>query len=54
MIDKTETFEGTWPFRAQFSNASGFKHHFVDVGHLDGEVLLCLTANSLGAMFIEK
>ena len=42
LIDKNETFKGTWPFPAQFSNASGFEHHFVDVGHLDGEFLLCL------------
>ena len=42
MIDKNETFKGTWPFLAQFSNASGFKQHFIDVGQSNGEVLLCL------------
>ena len=42
MIDKNETFKGTWPFPAKFSNASGFKQHFIDVGQSNGEVLLCL------------
>lgn len=27
-----ETFDGTWPFRARYSDAPGFRMHFVDEG----------------------
>ncbi|MEM7019575.1 MAG: alpha/beta fold hydrolase, partial [Pseudomonadota bacterium] len=42
MIDANETFNGSWPFAAQFSHASGFKQHYVDEGPRDGEVIICL------------
>ena len=41
VINKNEAFKVTWPFTAQFSYASGFKQHFVDVGLSDGEFRLC-------------
>ena len=42
MINQDETFNGTWPYEARFSTASGFKQHYVDEGVPDGEVVLCL------------
>jgi len=42
MIDASETFDGTWPFAPRFSEASGFKQHYVDEGSQDAEVVLCL------------
>ena len=30
MIEADETFNGTWPFKPQFTNAAGFKQHYVD------------------------
>ena len=42
MIDKDETFNGSWPFKANFSTVSDFKQHYVDEGPVDGAVLICL------------
>ena len=42
MIDASETFDGTWPFKARYSVASGFMQHYVDEGPANGEVVLCL------------
>lgn len=42
MIPANETFDGTWPYAPHFSNASGFRQHYVDEGPRDGEVILCL------------
>jgi len=42
MIEPNESFDGTWPFKARFTNASGFKQHFVDEGPREGEIVLCL------------
>ncbi len=35
-----ETFNGTWPFTARYTDAPGFRMHYVDEG--DGEVILAL------------
>jgi cis-3-alkyl-4-acyloxetan-2-one decarboxylase len=40
MIPANETFNGTFPFRARFSTAPGFRMHYVDEGA--GEPLVCL------------
>jgi haloalkane dehalogenase len=40
VIDPAETFDGTWPFTPRFSEAPGFRMHYVDEG--GGEPLLCL------------
>jgi haloalkane dehalogenase len=32
MIAADETFEGTWPFAPHFSEAAGFRQHYVDEG----------------------
>lgn len=40
-IDPNETFDGTWPFRARYSDASGFPMHFVEEG-TGSETLLLL------------
>jgi haloalkane dehalogenase len=42
VIPADETFDGTWPFKPHFSNAAGFKQHYVDEGPRDGEVIICL------------
>lgn len=42
MIDAAETFDGTWPFAPHFSEASGFRQHYVDEGPRDGQVIVCL------------
>lgn len=38
MINANETFNGTWPFKANFSEAAGFKMHYIDEGK--GEPIL--------------
>ncbi len=40
MIPANETFGGTFPFKPNFSEAAGFKMHYVDEG--EGDVILCL------------
>ena len=40
MIKTEETFAGTFPFKANYSEAPGFKMHYVDEGK--GEIVLCL------------
>ncbi len=42
MIDKNETFNGTWPFEAKFSTSAGFRQHYIDEGNQSNEVLICL------------
>ena len=42
MIDENETFNGTWPYKANFTSVAGFKQHYVDEGVPNGEVLICL------------
>lgn len=40
MIPAQETFNGTFPFKANFFEGRGFKMHYVDEG--EGEIILCL------------
>ena len=40
MIPAEETFDGTWPFRPRFTDAPGFRMHYVDEGA--GEPIVCL------------
>jgi cis-3-alkyl-4-acyloxetan-2-one decarboxylase len=40
MIPAAETFDGTFPFAPHFSDAPGFRMHYVDEG--DGEPIVCL------------
>ncbi|KAG9591459.1 hypothetical protein KCV01_g11474, partial [Aureobasidium melanogenum] len=42
MISADAHFAGTFPFAPHFSDASGFRMHYVDEGPHDGEVVLCL------------
>lgn len=42
MIEAEAAFSGTFPFAPHFSNAPGFRMHYVDEGPRDGEVVLCL------------
>lgn len=39
-IPDGETFDGTWPFKANYSEAPGFRMHYIDEGK--GEVILAL------------
>lgn len=42
MIPSDATFAGTFPFAPHFTDAPGFRMHYVDEGPRDGEVVLCL------------
>lgn len=42
MIRSDETFNGTFPYPAKFSDAAGFQMHYIDEGPRDGRVVLCL------------
>ncbi|RJO73779.1 alpha/beta fold hydrolase [Nocardia panacis] len=42
MIQDSETFAGTFPFPPHFTDAPGFRMHYVDEGPAGGEVVLCL------------
>ena len=43
MIDADETFDGTWPYAANFFDGNGFRQHYIDEGvHDTGETFLCL------------
>ena len=42
MINPEETFDGSFPFAPHFTEAPGFRMHYVDEGPRDGEVVLCL------------
>lgn len=42
MTLENDTFDGTFPFTPRFSNAAGFRMHYVDEGPDAGEVILCL------------
>ncbi|WP_448044292.1 alpha/beta fold hydrolase [Bradyrhizobium liaoningense] len=42
MIRTEESFSGSFPFAAHFTDAPGFRMHFVDEGPREGEVVLCL------------
>lgn len=42
MLRSNETFNDTFPYTPQFTDAPGFRMHFVDEGPRDGQVLLCL------------
>ena len=42
MIDKNETFNGTWPFTPNFFSGNGFNQHYVDEGPKDNETLVFL------------
>lgn len=42
MIQPDDTFDGTFPFRPHFTDAPGFRMHYVDEGPRDGEIILCL------------
>jgi pimeloyl-ACP methyl ester carboxylesterase len=42
MIRSDASFDGTFPFMPRFTQAAGFRMHYVDEGPRDGEVVLCL------------
>ncbi|MGU7842432.1 alpha/beta fold hydrolase [Burkholderia sp. AW33-5] len=42
MNQSNDTFDGTFPFTPRFSDAAGFRLHYVDEGPANGQVVLCL------------
>ncbi len=43
MIEESETFGGSWSYKAQYFSGNGFRHHFVDEGNSDpGETFVLL------------
>lgn len=42
MNQSSDTFDGTFPYAPRFTEAPGFRMHYVDEGPTDGQVVLCL------------
>lgn len=42
MIDASETFNGSWPFKPNFYKGNGFLQHFVDEGPKDADPIIML------------
>ncbi|WP_082871826.1 alpha/beta fold hydrolase [Nocardia terpenica] len=42
MIASDVTFDGTWPFPALYTEAAGFRQHYIDVGPRGGEPIVLL------------
>lgn len=42
MLHASDTLDGTFPYAPQFTEAPGFRMHYVDEGPRDGQVILCL------------
>ncbi|MEM7466038.1 MAG: alpha/beta fold hydrolase [Pseudomonadota bacterium] len=52
MIDANETFNGTWPFKPNFTDAPGFRMHYVDEGR--GEPILCIHGEPMWGYLYRK
>jgi len=46
MINEFETFQDTWPYKANFFYGDGFKHHYVDEGDNKEKIIVCLPRQS--------
>ena len=46
-----ETFDGTWPFKAHYTNAPGFKMHYIDEGEGSDTLLLLHGEPTWGYLF---
>ena len=42
MIEASETFEGTWPFKPKFFNGNGFLQHYIDEGPRGSKPIIML------------
>jgi cis-3-alkyl-4-acyloxetan-2-one decarboxylase len=42
MIPADETFDDTYPYTPRFTDAAGFRMHYVDEGPQDGQIILCV------------
>ncbi|WP_158895969.1 alpha/beta fold hydrolase [Amycolatopsis anabasis] len=42
MIPEQESFDGTWPYQARYTEAAGFLQHYVDEGPRTGPVIVLL------------
>ena len=54
MIAADETFDGTWPFRARYSEAAGFPIHFVEEGRGPETLLLLHGEPTWGYLFRQQ
>jgi haloalkane dehalogenase len=50
-ISADETFDGTWPFKAHYTDAPGFKMHYVDEGEGSDTLLLLHGEPTWGYLF---
>ena len=51
MIEAEATFDNTFPFAPRFTDAVGFRMHYVDEGPGDGEPILCLHGEPTWGIF---
>ena len=42
MINETENFQNTWPYRPNYFEGNGFKQHYVDEGENNKKTIICL------------
>ena len=52
VVDANETFNGTWPFKPHFTDAPGFRMHYVDEGQ--GEPILCIHGEPMWGYLYRK
>ena len=50
-VGADETFDGSWPFKAHYTNASGFKMHYIDEGEGSDTLLLLHGEPTWGYLF---
>ena len=53
-VDADETFDGTWPFEAHYSDAPGFPMHFIDEGNGPETLLLLHGEPTWGYLFRQQ
>lgn len=53
-VAANETFDGTWPFRARYADASGFKMHYIDEGGGSETLLLLHGEPTWGYLFRQQ
>ena len=54
VVPAEETFDGSWPFEARYTNAPGFKMHYVDVGAGPETLLLLHGEPTWGYLFRQQ
>ena len=54
IVAAEDNFDGTWPFRARYSNAAGFEMHYVDEGEGTETLLLLHGEPTWGYLFRQQ